>query len=577
MWSNLRRWFWRIALIAVVLGAAHETHAAGVLTAAFTASMVAEVRSTGSDSNGGVFDMGVAGFPTDGAATSATGSSPVFSSASYTFVAGDVGAWIFIKAGTNWTPGFYKIASVNAGAATIDASIGNVPLAYRKSDGGYIIYRRNTTTGVATTASPTAATWGIDYSQQNAAQFSFTDMVIGGTTTTFTSAGHPVGKNFIGNSINVTSGTGFTVQRVVVVSTSGTTATCDKALGTAASSGGNGAFGGGLASPGIGCSVTVNVGQIFIKTGSTYSITSTTNNASGGRFTVPFQGKLEAYQTTRADHAARAVIQASGISTTTICSVGGSICMLIGLDIDGASLTSIQGFNGNATFTYNCIARNCTNVGFNGVYALYCRATGCSTQAAFNGTASYYCVADANSFVGFGSASGVAHAVSCCFSINNTGASSSGFAPGGVHVDRCVAYGNGSHGFDLTANPAATVMNCLAVSNTGLGYASSGGPASRYFNLFAYNNTGSNFSFDTSAQANMSWGAGTTTLTGDPFVNAAGGDFRLNAVPGAGAACRAAGLPTDFPGLASTTTSFDAGAAQHRDVFGFLGMDGGLQ
>jgi hypothetical protein len=35
--------------------------------------------------------------------------------------------------------------------------------------------------GCTTTASPTSATWGIDYSQQNSAQITFTDMVIDGT------------------------------------------------------------------------------------------------------------------------------------------------------------------------------------------------------------------------------------------------------------------------------------------------------------------------------------------------------------------------------------------------------------
>ncbi len=63
--------------------------------------------------NGGGFDTGVAGFPTDGAATVATSSAPVFTSASYNFVAGDVGAWIYIKSGTNWTAGWYQITVVS--------------------------------------------------------------------------------------------------------------------------------------------------------------------------------------------------------------------------------------------------------------------------------------------------------------------------------------------------------------------------------------------------------------------------------------------------------------------------------
>lgn len=187
-----------------------------------------ECRTTGSDTAcSGGFNPGNANFAADGAATSATGDSPVFTSASYTFVAGDVGAWVFIKSGTNWNPGWYSIASVSAGAATLSAAIGQgvvYPGAAVTTNGA--LQKPTTVAGAATTASPTGATWGVDYSQQNAAQFAFTDMVIDGATNTkFTSAGLPVGKNFVGNLIRVTSGSGFTVQSVEVVSTVTTTAT----------------------------------------------------------------------------------------------------------------------------------------------------------------------------------------------------------------------------------------------------------------------------------------------------------------------------------------------------------------
>jgi hypothetical protein len=228
-----------------------------------------DVRTGGSDSNAGGFDTGVSGFATDGAVTSATGASPVFSSASYTFVAGDVGAWVYIGAGTNWNPGFYQIASVSGGNATLSAAIGAACLASGGNTTGL-----NTVAGCATTASPTSATWGLDYSQQNSAQIAFTDMVIDATTNTkFTSAAHPVGKNFVGNIINVTSGTGFTVQRVAIVSTSGTVATCDKALGTLSSTGGNGNLGGAL---------------LTIQTASTNALASNTIHIKAGTYTQTF-------------------------------------------------------------------------------------------------------------------------------------------------------------------------------------------------------------------------------------------------------------------------------------------------
>ncbi len=93
---------------------------------ALSGNTIWDIRTTGSDTaNGGAFDPAqTAGMFTDGAATSATGNSPVFTSASYNFVAGDVGAWVYIASGTNWTPGWYQIASVASNAATLSAAIG---------------------------------------------------------------------------------------------------------------------------------------------------------------------------------------------------------------------------------------------------------------------------------------------------------------------------------------------------------------------------------------------------------------------------------------------------------------------
>src|SRR5262245_31004119 len=85
-----------------------------------------EVRSTGNDLNGGGCTPCNANFMTDRAVSNAqgTGTGPAVTSASYTFVAGDVNAWLFIRSGTNWIPGWYQIASVAGGAATLNAAIG---------------------------------------------------------------------------------------------------------------------------------------------------------------------------------------------------------------------------------------------------------------------------------------------------------------------------------------------------------------------------------------------------------------------------------------------------------------------
>src|SRR5574339_359644 len=185
---------------------------------ALPATIVLEVESGGSDTlNGGGFDPSqTAGMFTDGAATSANTASPVFSSVSYTFVAGDVGAWVYIGSGTNWIAGWYKIVSVAAGAATLSAAAGA---------GVLPTLTPTTAVGCASVASPTGATWSIDYSQQAARQIAYTDLASSGAGTTVSSAANPFGKQQVGNILVITGGTNFTTGRYVITSVAAAVAT----------------------------------------------------------------------------------------------------------------------------------------------------------------------------------------------------------------------------------------------------------------------------------------------------------------------------------------------------------------
>jgi len=85
-----------------------------------------------------------------------------------------------------------------------------------------------------------------DHSQQDAAFATRTDIVIDGSDNTkITSAADAFAADDVGNVINITSGTGFTVQRIQIISEAAGVATCDKAVGTTSSTGGNGKLGGG--------------------------------------------------------------------------------------------------------------------------------------------------------------------------------------------------------------------------------------------------------------------------------------------------------------------------------------------
>lgn len=164
-----------------------------------------QATATTGNTGGAGFNPGNANFLTDATATSATGNAPVISSASYNFAAGDVGAWIYIKAGTNWTPGFYQISSVAANAATVNATIGAALQLVVATN----LYEANTVAGVATVASPSGGTFGVDYSQSDTAKTTATDFTSVGASSTLTSATATFTVAMVGNFFHqTTAGTG---------------------------------------------------------------------------------------------------------------------------------------------------------------------------------------------------------------------------------------------------------------------------------------------------------------------------------------------------------------------------------
>lgn len=533
---------------------------------ALAATTVWEVQTGGSDTaNSGAFDPGqTAGMFTDGAATSATGNSPVFSSASYNFVAGDVAAWVYIGAGTNWTPGWYKIASVAANAATLTATVG---AAVTQST-----LAPNTIAGVATVASPTGATWSIDYSQQTTPRFTYTDLASAGTGLTVSSVLSPFGQQHVGNSLVITGGTNFNVGRYVIASIAATVATVvgPTNITTGAGALGTGAMGGAIASIGQVGAVHRAGNKVWAKTG-TYTISSASSNVAGGCITLTAstgstQTRLVGYGSVRGDNGTRPTFQASGISVFTVVTPG-IATRVENVIVDGASLTTSRGINNNAVCTiYRCKVINCTSFGINintaGAQIILCEVTGMTSQPALQGLATFLgCVAHDNTSTGF---SGTGPCIDCV-SVNNTGGSSRGFATY-LECNNCVAYGNGSDGFqaDTAATKSPIAVNCISVNNGGFGYAAvdANGQSAGLVNCAVYNNTSG--AVDTNLPTALT--VGFITLTGSPFTNAAGLVFSLNNTAGAGTSCRAAGIPsasglTTLPGI-STPAYLDVGAAQ---------------
>src|SRR6266568_1510943 len=121
---------------------------------------------------------------------------------------------------------------------------------------------------------------GTDYSQQTAAQFSGTDLVIDATTNTkVTSATHNFVAADVGNLIQITAGVGYTTGFYEIVSVASNAATLDRSPGAVGLTGGTWWEGGALASPGMAGGAKVAGNQVWIKAG-TYTITSTTANVA---------------------------------------------------------------------------------------------------------------------------------------------------------------------------------------------------------------------------------------------------------------------------------------------------------
>lgn len=541
---------------------------------AFTATGQLIVRSDGSDNNGGGFNPGNANMATDLAASLGTSSAPTVSSASYTFISRDIGHYLFVQAGTNWKKGWYLITAVDGGGvATLDATATNVT----RWDGVASAIRPNTVDGIATVASPTSGTWSIDYSRGTGPAIAYTDM--SASTTTFTSAANPVGKHIVGNYINITGGANYTLQRVEVVSTSGTTATVDKTLGASAGAGGTGNLGGAFATPGLAASIGVSGNDMFIKSG-TYTLTSSSANVAGGKIdwtafannSISNLTVIEGFGTIPKDLGTTPVINAGAIgSSPTIIAMSTSdkYGIIRNIEVDCNNVASSTAFStGNGSAHY-CTARKFATAGFtiNTISCILyrCKATQGAGTAAFNGSGTrIFCEAYANTCIGFFDSNA---ANINCIAYLNTGASTDGFqvavstAVPGSSVN-CVSYGNGRDGFRNIA--IGFYVNCIAESNVGVGFnATVQTSQARMFACGVFGN-GTDVSANMLAvQLNVNYLAATSTF----FVNAAAGNFALNMTLTGGALAKYAGAPGLYP--AGTTTSYaDIGAAQSRNVGG---------
>ncbi len=429
---------------------------------------------------------------------------------------------------------------------------------------------------------------GTDFSQQAAAQFALTGVTSAGAGAIALTAS--AAATMVGNTVRVVSGTNFTVGTYEIISVvAGVSLTVDRNLTTGAGATGVLNVGGALATIAAATARWAASNIAYVKATGTHTVTATITLASGlNDLPNVTPNALIGYTSSRTDNGQVTITTA----TNTLALITVAMCNVIiaNFDLNCASTTTSIGMKITAsqqdrgTRVCNVKVRNFTSKGISteggasgsGPILQNCYVTAGSSAASggFSMTASPVtcidCVASGNSCSGFtyGGQNGAGFFIRCIAASNKTGGTYQGFdlssCLGNTLLVNCVAYDNSGSGVLVTGTyNALSIMDSIFVSNAayGIDFGVTQTPATPLLNYNAfYNNT-------TAARHNMTAGLNDVTLTGDPFVAAASGDFALNTTASAGASCRAAGFTGAFPN--GTTTGFiDLGAAQHADPVG---------
>lgn len=416
---------------------------------------------------------------------------------------------------------------------------------------------------------------GTDFSQQNGPQATLTAAsVVNATTTRLdVSAGdYTVEAADVGNMVKVAGGTATPGFYQITAATTGAANqwTVDRSLGTAGQTC-PGRMGGALASiGGLGLAIDANNtpgSKAYIQSG-TYTLTSSAANVSGGTFSNPTNETLQiiGYSSAggRTDISVAPVIDCGAITSITVFDINNGTSAGVGVvnvTVDGQGGANNIAFDLPAVASsqlFLCTATDCTT-GFmipnNAQCVLIsCRANGCTTGFTINSGQVTRSWADGCT-TGFQLSTNGNSRVLGCLATDGTTGFDTGANTGMVLLD-CTADGNSGDGF-LIDTQACVAINCLATNNGGWGIDFGAATINGFgFANAAYNNTSGNIRNNTTNSVVL----GTITLTADPYVNAAGDDYRPNDVAGGGADIRG-----DAEAVPGQITNNDIGAVQHSD------------
>lgn len=453
---------------------------------------------------------------------------------------------------------------------------------------------------------------GTDYTQQAAAQKGSTDLAIHASDNTKV---QPVAAGVaaadIGNIVQITAGSGFTTGFYEITAQDGTYWTLDRAAGTVGSTGGTYAMGGALATlPKIAGTtpVAISGNTIYLKNG-TYTLTSTWTIGVDGDVT---NGDvwIVGYNTTRTrtnTDATRPLITSATNSVVLLSMTAINYLRVVNVHFTHTAVTRGIGISGVTTAgikltILRCLfdgcsqamdfgSRGCTPLGVYFCEIKNCTSTGGAIGIGDNTVVSVaYCYIHDNAGIGIGGAA--SSLVRCLIAGNIFDTNSYGirdttttraqtydiigntfYNSTNDHIELDGSGSGGSMSLNITNNIFYT---CGGYDVQVLDGANETNALVHHVNYNAYNSGSSGI------YSNLNTGPNDVTLTGNPFVDAANGNFALNTTAGAGAAARAVAAPGLFPG-GLTQSYLDIGAVQHADPVGggggllaHAGMSGGL-
>lgn len=437
-----------------------------------------------------------------------------------------------------------------------------------------------------------AASSGTDYTQQNAAQYSFSDLKVDASVNTkVTSANHVFVSSDVRNCLYITNGGGvatWTTGYYEIASVTASSATLDRSPAATSSTGGIWTEGGALATVQQASSSVIGSNLVWITGIETTSISIALTGGATPAPGTPYT-RLYGYSSTRGDNGF-ATIQATASLGTNGILYTGNAWQIENIVFDANLQTNTPAININVSAANNMYYHDVMKNGTAG--SLVALAGGgtqliqdCEITGTTAGTAAVNFTGGNPRILHDWVHDNLVTAIlsnAAAVVMDSTLANNSGATSDGINLSATsIIYGNTIYkcGRDAiraaNVQPQITIQKNIFANNGGFGMNDTFGllPASENYDGNAYfsNTSGNRNNFD-GLTGNLNTPAAyknvnDVILAASPFVNPAGNDFRLNNTIGGGAACKNIAVPQTILNTTNFQNYADLGVMQAQREF----------